>query len=103
MNLTLLRHVYQLHKIKKKALKWFKRASHPDPTKEAQQYTTMKRQLTKAKNDGYRIVYLDEICFTRTTVPKKEYTKLKKNMPSDLAHLNEPTLAVLSAISKEQG
>lgn len=24
-------------------------------------------------------------------------------MPSDLAHLNEPTLAVLSAISKEQG
>ena len=48
-------------------------------------------------------MYLDEICFTRTTVPKKEYTKLKKNMPSDLAHLNEPTLAVLSAISKEKG
>ena len=63
----------------------------------------MKRQLTRARNDGYRIVYLDEICFTRTTIPKKEYTLLRKNMPSDLAHLNEPTLAVLSAISKEQG
>ena len=101
MNPTLLRRVYQVHKIKKKALKWFKRATHPDPVKEAQQYRTMKQLLTKAKKDGYRIVYLDEICFTRSTVPKKEYTLLKKNMPSDLAHLNEPTLAVLSAISKE--
>ena len=63
----------------------------------------MKRQLTKAKNDGYRIVYIDEICFTRSTVPKTEYSTKSHNMSADLAHLNEPTLAVLSAISKEKG
>ena len=103
MNPTLLRRIYSIHKIKKKALKWYKRASQRDPVKEAQQLSTMKRLLTKAKNDGYRIVYLDEICFTRSTVPKTEYCTLNSNMPADLAHLNEPTLAVLSAISKEKG
>ena len=48
-------------------------------------------------------MYLDEICFTRSSVPKKEYSLVRANMPADLAHLNEPTLAVLSAISKEKG
>ena len=63
----------------------------------------MKRLTTRAKNDGYRIIYLDEICFTRSSVPKTEYCLKNQNMPADLAHLSEPTLAVLSAISKEKG
>ena len=37
------------------------------------------------------------------TVPKIEYSSKNHNMSADLAHLNEPTLAVLSAISKEKG
>ncbi len=92
-----------MHQIKRKSLKWFKKAHHPDPAKEQQQYITMKRLLTRARNDGYRIVYIDEICFTRTTVPKTEYNLKSQNMAADLVHLNEPTLAVLSAISTEKG
>ena len=48
-------------------------------------------------------MYLDEICFTRSTVPQTEYNLENHNMSADLIHLNEPTLAVLSAISKEKG
>ena len=59
--------------------------------------------LTKARNDGYRVIYIDEICFTRSMVPKTEYSAKGKNMAADLVHLKEPTLAVLSAISKEKG
>ena len=103
MNPTLLRRVYRQHRIKKKALRWYKQAKDHDPDKVRQQLATMKRLLTRARNDGYRIVYLDEICFTRSTVPKAEYTLPKKNLAADLAHLGEPTLAVLSAISKEKG
>ena len=36
-------------------------------------------------------------------MPKTEYCLQGQNMPADLAHLQEPTLAVLSAISKEKG
>lgn len=103
MNRTLLRKVYSLHSVKKRSIKWFKKAHQADPEKERQQLITMKRLLTRARNDGYRIIYLDEICFTRSSVPKTEYSVKGENMPADLAHLNEPTIAVLSAISKEKG
>ena len=63
----------------------------------------MKRLLTRARNDGYRIVYLDETFFTRSTVPKAEYCLKGQNVAADLVHMTEPTLAVLSAISKEKG
>ena len=63
----------------------------------------MKQQLTKARNAGYRIVYIDETMFTRTTVPDKEWSGPKENMAVDLAKLQEPTLALLAAISRKNG
>ena len=56
-----------------------------------------------AKNDGYRIIYLDETMFTRKTVIDSEWTLPKQNVRVDEARLNEPTLALLSAISREKG
>ena len=41
--------------------------------------------------------------FTRRSVPELEWTKSKENMTVDQAQLNEPTLAVLAAISKDHG
>ena len=63
----------------------------------------MKRQLTMARNDGYRIVYLDETVFTRRTLVDTEWALPKQNVSVDEARLYEPTLALLSAISKEKG
>ena len=73
INPTLLREVYTRHFIKKKKLRWYKSPKHQDPDKQAQLLTTMKRQLTKARNDGYRLVYIDETCFTRKTVLDAEW------------------------------
>ena len=39
----------------------------------------MKRQLTMARNDGYRMVYLDETMFTRKTVVDVEWNLPKQN------------------------
>ena len=63
----------------------------------------MKRQLTRAKRDGYRIIYLDETMFTRKTVAETEWALPGENMTVDEAKLNEPTLAMLAAISKDKG
>ena len=56
-----------------------------------------------ARNDGYRIIYLDETMFTRKTVADLEWALPGENVRVDEAKLNEPTLALLSAISKEKG
>lgn len=63
----------------------------------------MMRLLTKAKRDGYRIIYIDETMFTRTSLPKLEYRLPYDNLTFDKSHVNEPTLALLSGISKEKG
>ena len=63
----------------------------------------MKRELAKARKDGYKIVYLDETMFTRKTCPDTEWCRQNENMAVDLAKLEEPTLAVLCGISKEVG
>ena len=59
--------------------------------------------MTKAKNDGYRIIYIDETMFTRKTVADAEWSRPKENMAVDVARLEEPTLALLCGISKEKG
>ena len=92
-----------MNKIKKKKIRWHKVPKEYDPDKAKQQLTTMKRELTKAKNAGYRIVYIDETMFTRKTCPDTEWAKAKENMAVDLAKLEEPTLALLAGISKEKG
>jgi transposase len=63
----------------------------------------MKRQLTIANNDGRRILYLDECMFTRATLRAEEWSRLKENFSVDVDSLKEPTLCLLSAISKERG
>lgn len=63
----------------------------------------VKRGLTRARNLGFRIVYIDETMFTRKTVPLAEWTLPKENMSVDQDRLNEPTLALLAGISKEKG
>ena len=44
------------------------------PEKTRKELARMKRQLTMAKNDGYRVIYLDETMFTRKTVSCEEWT-----------------------------
>ena len=63
----------------------------------------MKRQLTRARNDGYRIIYLDETMFTRKTIRAEDWSLPKENFRVDEARLNEPTLAMVSAIGRENG
>ena len=102
-NATLLRQVYARAKIKKKRLKWIKLPKDYDEAKQRQELSTMKALITKAKNAGFRLVYLDETMVTRKTVEHSEWSLPKQNVRVDAALLNEPTLAVLAAISKERG
>ena len=63
----------------------------------------MKRELAKVRRDGYRIIYLDETCITRKTVPDLEWALPKENVAVDVAKIAEPCLSMLAAISKERG
>ena len=103
MNPTLYRAVYRRHHIRKKKYRWYKVDPSGSVESKRLDLARMKRQLTMARNDGYRIVYLDETMFTRKTVADLEWALPGENIQIDEAKLKEPTLALLSAISKERG
>ena len=63
----------------------------------------MKGLLTRAKNDGFRIVYIDETVFTRKTCQDSEWALKNDNMRINIDKINEPTMALLCGISKENG
>lgn len=103
MNATLLRKVYKIHGIKKKKLRWYKFQRNVDENAIRVDLSRMKRQMTMARNDGYRFIYLDETMITRKTVADTEWTRAGENLRIDTEALNEPTLALLAGISKEKG
>ena len=63
----------------------------------------MKRHLTRARNEGFRIVYIDETVFTRKTCQELEWTRKRENLQVDAKKLDEPCVALLCGISKERG
>ena len=103
LNPTLLSKVYRKHRIRRRRIVWKKK--DPTLTEEELQREKRKmaRQLEKVQKEGYRVIYIDETMFTRTTVPKSEYCLPKDNMSVDKQLTNEPTLALLSGVSKEKG
>ena len=83
MNTALLRQIYRMNSIKKKKLRWYKEPENKDEDQVRQELANMKRQLTRAKRDGYRIIYLDETMFTRKTVADTEWALPGENMTVD--------------------
>ena len=64
MNTTLLRRVYQLHGIKKKALKWIKRPKPNMMKKYGKLKEELREEIHSGRTAGFEILHLDECMFT---------------------------------------
>ena len=70
----------------------------------------IKRTTKEAKLDlqnyrakGFRIIYLDEMMVTKSTMALNEWSCKLSNHEVDMQHFGKETLAVLAAVSKEYG
>ena len=52
---------------------------------------------------GFRIIYIDEICVTKATIPSHEYSPEKKPLEIDLKNFSNKTIAVIAGISGAKG
>ena len=77
INPTLLRKFYALHKIRRKHVK-FTKEINPDKEHEYEKWRVdLKDKIANLKEDGYKIIYLDEAVFTSKTIKTTDYTPLK--------------------------
>ena len=64
----MLRQIYRKHGIKKKAVRWFKQARDFNQAQYNRELGKMKAALKRARDEGYRVIYIDETMITRKTV-----------------------------------
>ena len=57
-------------------------------------------QIQDLEERGYRIVYIDEMCITKSTIPTHAFSPMKKPVEIDLRSFSKTTVAVLAGISK---
>ena len=56
-----------------------------------------------AKDEGYRIIYIDEFCTTQSTIPKSDWWIKNSPIKVDLAPITKKTIASVAAISYQKG
>ena len=59
--------------------------------------------MRSAINSGFRIVQLDEMMVTKTTMPKRDWAKVYKNSLVDDQNTDTNLIAVIGAVSREYG
>ena len=63
----------------------------------------MGREIRFALTQGFRIIYLDEMMVTKSTLPKTEWSHKLENYRLDLSKIDTSAVAVLCAVSREFG
>ena len=53
----------------------------------------------KAKEEGYRIIYVDELCTTKSTILRSDWSALKQYPKTDIDSFHRKTVATIAAIS----
>lgn len=61
------------------------------------------QELISLQAQGYRIIYIDEMCVTKSTIPTHEYSKKNEPIEIDIKCFSKKTIAVLAGISAEKG
>ena len=68
-----------------------------------QQAIEAHQRLQSLTEEGYRVIFIDEICVTKSTIPTHEYSPIRQPIEIDLRGFSNKTIAVLAGISAEKG
>lgn len=60
-------------------------------------------ELKQVAEQGYRVIFIDEMCVTKSTIPTHEYSMKNKPIEIDIKSFSKLTVAVLAGISAQKG
>ena len=94
---------YKKHSIRRKKVTRFKSAA---PSKQAE-YDVWQMESWNALQAAFRakerVIYIDEVVFTKTTIPRLDYAPKYSNQTVDEKDFYSKYLAVIAAISADRG
>ena len=96
-----LRLAYRQAGIKKKAIR-IKKSKPPQNEEKINQETKHAyMELMEARIEGHRIIYCDEMCTTRSTIQKAEWSARRSYPKAETRAFHKKTVATIAAISQE--
>ena len=98
-----LREIYRESKVRRKFLKETKLVTRPHLRKINAAAKEAHVLLSDHLARGFSIVYLDEVCFTKTTLPKLAWSAVRHNFQVDPKQYDTSCYAVVAAISYCRG
>jgi hypothetical protein len=98
-----LRKIYKLNGIKKKVISKQKTMPAPEKHKMMEQKADVLEKLEEAGSMQLPVVYVDECCFTKKDIMRKEWSNVRQHMDIRYQELLVGYRAVTAAVSAEEG
>lgn len=98
-----LRKFYREAGIRKKKIRKTKLINEIKQIEINEQAVVANNKIQDLEQRGYRLIYIDEMCVTKSTIPTHAYSPLRRPIEIDLKNFSNKTVAVLAGISKQKG
>ena len=99
----MLSHIYKKHKIRKKKIKITKILGDVEHRKIRFQVPEVREALQAAIDDGFHVIFVDEMMVTKSTIPTHDYSQKNSQIRIDYKQYAKETIAVLAGVSAEMG
>jgi hypothetical protein len=63
----------------------------------------LERDLMKARQEGRKLLFLDEICFTKLSLPNREWSKRNSNLTVEQEDVYQGYRAVIASMTEGRG
>ena len=80
LSTTRLLNIYKKHKVRKKKVVITKLVNETQRKRIKRQVSAVRDELKWQSRRGFRIIYLDEMMITKSTIPKREWSKKYQNV-----------------------
>ena len=101
--MTTLRRFYLKHKLRRKKVRQEKYMPANHRANFERKCREVLGEVAAARAEGRTIVYLDEICFTKATIPLREWSSRNSNLAIDQRDLGGSFRAVIACITEARG
>ena len=98
-----IREIYKKHMVRRKVLQEQKLVTRPHLERIDAEARRAHQELRDYVIRGFSIVYLDEVCFTKTTLPTLCWSAVRQPLMVDRKQYNQGYYSVIAAISYGRG
>lgn len=100
---TSLRRLYRKHGIKRKKVRQEKSDEYRTRSDYKGKCRKLDRDLIKAKHEGRRVIFCDEICFTKLSLTNRCYSKKNSNLTVEQEDVYQGYRAVIASMTEAGG